>query len=72
MERPTDDICDAPVIMSDNMNVNATVDLPEGPGLGATISDEKIEQYWVLDIPLALRKAVQATNRHCPPLAKRS
>lgn len=48
MERLADDICDAPIMMNDD----TTVDLPEGPGLGVTISDEKVEQYRVPDIAL--------------------
>jgi L-alanine-DL-glutamate epimerase-like enolase superfamily enzyme len=48
LERLADDICDAPIMMNDD----ATVDLPEGPGLGVTISDEKVEQYRVPDIAL--------------------
>ena len=32
------------------MNDNGTVDLPEGSGLGVTVSDEKIEKYRVPDI----------------------
>ncbi len=47
-ERLADDITDSPI----EMNADATVDLPEGPGLGVAISDAKIEQYRVADIAL--------------------
>lgn len=48
LERLADDITDTPIVM----NADATVDLPEGPGLGVTLSDAKIEQYRVPDIAL--------------------
>jgi L-alanine-DL-glutamate epimerase-like enolase superfamily enzyme len=32
------------------MNTDATVDLPQGPGLGVAVSDAKVERYRVPDI----------------------
>ncbi len=41
LERLTDDICDPPIMM----NKDGTVTLPEGPGLGVTLSEEKLRKY---------------------------
>ena len=48
LERLADDIVDDPIVMKDD----ATVDLPEGPGLGVTVSDEKMAKYRVGDIEI--------------------
>lgn len=41
LERLTDDICDPPI----EMNQDGTVTLPSGPGLGVTLSEEKLRKY---------------------------
>lgn len=41
LERLVDDICDPPL----EMNKDGTVSLPEGPGLGITLSPEKLRKY---------------------------
>ncbi len=41
LERLVDDICDPPL----EMNKDGTVSLPEGPGLGVTLSPEKLRKY---------------------------
>jgi L-alanine-DL-glutamate epimerase-like enolase superfamily enzyme len=41
LERLVDDICDPPLAM----NKDGTVSLPEGPGLGVTLSSEKLRKY---------------------------
>jgi L-alanine-DL-glutamate epimerase-like enolase superfamily enzyme len=41
LERLVDDICDPPLAM----NKDGTVSLPEGPGLGVTLSSEKLRRY---------------------------
>lgn len=41
LERLTDDICDPPL----DMNKDGTVTLPTGPGLGVTLSEEKLRKY---------------------------
>jgi L-alanine-DL-glutamate epimerase-like enolase superfamily enzyme len=41
LERLADDICDPPL----EMNKDGTVSLPEGPGLGVTLSAEKLRKY---------------------------
>ncbi|MBI4194254.1 MAG: hypothetical protein HY526_04160 [Betaproteobacteria bacterium] len=41
LERLADDICDPPL----EMNKDGTVSLPEGPGLGVTVSEEKLRKY---------------------------
>lgn len=41
LERLADDICDPPL----EMNQDGTVSLPEGPGLGVTLSQEKLRKY---------------------------
>jgi L-alanine-DL-glutamate epimerase-like enolase superfamily enzyme len=46
LERLSYDICETPIEMNDDMNV----DLPTGPGLGVTVSAAKIEKYRVPDI----------------------
>lgn len=48
MERLSDDVCEAPILMNDD----ATVDLPAGPGLGVTVSEAKVAKYRVLDIAI--------------------
>jgi L-alanine-DL-glutamate epimerase-like enolase superfamily enzyme len=48
LERLADDITDSPIVM----NADATVDLPDGPGLGVAVSDEKVERYRVPDLAL--------------------
>ena len=49
LERLADDICEAPIEMNDD----ATVDLPSGPGMGVTVSDEKVAKYRVADIVIS-------------------
>ncbi|MEQ8194823.1 MAG: mandelate racemase/muconate lactonizing enzyme family protein [Rhodospirillales bacterium] len=46
MERLADDVCEQPIMMK----ADASVDLPGGPGLGVTVSEEKVKQYRVADI----------------------
>jgi len=41
LERLTDDICDPPI----EMNKDGTVTLPAGPGMGVTVSMEKLRRY---------------------------
>ena len=41
LERLVDDICDPPL----EMNKDGTVSLPAGPGLGVTLSQEKLRKY---------------------------
>lgn len=41
LERLTDDICDPPL----DMNKDGTVTLPKGPGMGVTLSEEKLRKY---------------------------
>ena len=41
LERLTDDICDPPF----KMNEDGTVTLPDAPGLGVTLSEEKVRKY---------------------------
>lgn len=41
LERLTDDICDPPL----DMNKDGTVTLPTGPGMGVTLSEEKLRKY---------------------------
>ena len=41
LERLTDDICDPPIVMSKD----GTVSPPSGPGLGVTLSEEKLRKY---------------------------
>ena len=41
LERLADDICDPPI----QMNKDGTVTLPSGPGLGVTLSAEKMRKY---------------------------
>jgi L-alanine-DL-glutamate epimerase-like enolase superfamily enzyme len=41
MERLADDVCDPPI----EMNQDGTVTLPGGPGLGVTLSQEKLRRY---------------------------
>jgi len=41
MERLVDDICDPPIMMAKD----GTVSLPEGPGLGVNLSQEKLDKY---------------------------
>lgn len=41
LERLTDDVCDPPL----EMNKDGTVSLPTGPGLGVTLSMEKLRKY---------------------------
>ncbi|MGH8635715.1 MAG: mandelate racemase/muconate lactonizing enzyme family protein [Burkholderiales bacterium] len=41
LERLVDDICDPPV----EMNQDGTVTLPAGPGMGVTVSEEKLRKY---------------------------
>lgn len=46
LERLVDDIGDPPIEMAPD----CTVSLPEGPGLGVTISEEKLQKYSIPDI----------------------
>ncbi|MPZ44775.1 MAG: hypothetical protein GEV05_15510 [Betaproteobacteria bacterium] len=41
LERLIDDICDPPL----EMNTDGTVSLPTGPGMGVTVSEEKLRKY---------------------------
>lgn len=41
LERLVDDICEKPIVM----NPDGTVDLPQGAGLGITLSEEKLRKY---------------------------
>jgi len=41
MERLVDDVCDPPL----EMNKDGTVSLPEGSGMGVTLSEEKLRKY---------------------------
>jgi L-alanine-DL-glutamate epimerase-like enolase superfamily enzyme len=41
LERLADDICDPPF----EMNEDGTVTLPDAPGLGVTLSEEKVRKY---------------------------
>ena len=41
LERLADDICDPPL----EMNKDGTVSLPKGPGLGVTVSQDKLRKY---------------------------